>query len=163
MTENEWWSRYIKPRWHNVAIGWVARKVQDVTNKGAPDVDACWNGNVYKVELKYAAKAPTRPDTMLTFSRYSRDEPNRRTIVSREQERNLEEWNKAGGNAYLLIGIGKAWYFIDYGVLERHIGWNDGITIGQLAAWAESQSNDIKHVDTVPITCEPQAPEMDDA
>lgn len=131
MTENQWWSTYIKPRWHNLNRRWVARKVQDVTNKGAPDVDACWEGAAVKVELKYADHLPVRPDTKMTFSRYSKDEPNRRTIVSREQARNLQEWNSAGGEAYVLIGAGKQWWFVPCLFFTNPFledDYNDGVT-----------------------------------
>jgi hypothetical protein len=131
--ENEWWSRYIKPRWHNREKRWVARKVQDVTNKGAPDVDACWEGCAVKIELKYANALPARPDTKVTFSRYSKDEPNRRTILSREQARNLGDWRSAGGIAYILIGIGKQWWFVDSVFFTNpNLVENDGVTVKRL-------------------------------
>lgn len=147
MTENEWWSRHIKPRWHNSIKRWVARKVQDVTNKGAPDVDACWNGYQCKVELKYAPKAPARSETLLTFSRYSKDQPNRRTIVSREQARNLEEWMIAGGNCFVLIGVEKAWFLMDVKLVLDH---NDGLNMSQLGSWSHLTGQDIKSIDMVP-------------
>jgi len=156
--ENEWGARFIKPRWHNVEIGWVARKVQDVTNPGAPDVDACWNGNVWKVELKYRPKAPARPDTLLTFSRYSKDEPNRQTMLTREQVRNLDEWIKASGNGGVMIGVDKEWFFFDASVV---IANNDGMTIDQLRSWAELRGQDIKHCEVIPQHLEPQSPEME--
>lgn len=145
MIENEWWSRYIKPRWHNVEKGFVARKVQDVTNKGAPDVDACWNGIVVKVELKYTNKLPARLNTKLTFSRYSKDEPNRRTVLTREQCRNLEEWHKAKGLAYVLIGVSKAWYLIPaFRIIQGT--FNDGVTTADLELLAEIWDEDIKKI-----------------
>lgn len=147
MTENEWWSRYVKPRWHNLNRRLVARKVQDVTNKGAPDVDACWFGEAVKIELKYSPTAPVRAETKLTFSRYSKDEPNKRTILSREQVRNLEEWASASGNAYVLIGVDKAWYFI---TARTVILYNDGMTQDQLRTWASLTNKDIKEVGIVP-------------
>lgn len=133
MTENQWWSSHVKPRWHNLQKKWVARKVQDVTNKGAPDVDACWDGYSCKVELKYATVLPARPETKLTFSRYSKDEPNRRTIVSREQLRNLQEWSDAGGNAFILVGIDKEWWLLTAMWLwHPEVNYNDGMTVQQL-------------------------------
>lgn len=147
MLENEWWSRHIKPRWHNLARGRVARKVQDVTNKGAPDVDACWNGYQCKVELKYSFTVPHRDDTKLTFSRYSKDEPNKRTILSREQVRNLEEWDKAGGNAFVLIGVNKSWY-----LLRAHVAIlnNDGMTMQHLKEAAVIWGESIETITSVP-------------
>jgi hypothetical protein len=133
MTENNWWSTYVKPRWHNLNKGWVARKVQDVTNKGAPDVDACWEGFSCKIELKYAETLPYRSNTKLTFSRYSKDEPNRRTILSREQARNLYEWEQAEGKAYVMIGVGKQWWFVPSVFFTNPMLINnDGITKAEL-------------------------------
>lgn len=152
MTENSWWSTYIKPRWHNLEKGWVARKVQDVTNKGAPDVDACWSGFSCKVELKYSPTIPYRSETKLTFSRYSKDEPNRRTVLSREQLRNLEEWDNAGGNAFVLIGAGKRWYFLHATRFRADTGYNDGVTIDELVSLAINWGDDIKEVGRVPET-----------
>lgn len=149
MKENEWWSRFIKPRWHNLANRWVARKVQDVTNPGAPDVDACWDGFSCKVELKYRPKAPASDNTNMTFSRYSKDEPNRHTVLTREQERNLDEWFTAGGSCYVLIGIDKAWFLMSFAVVRDH---NDGLNVSQLRNWSLLQGDDIKTVDEVPRT-----------
>lgn len=147
MTENEWWSRYIKPRWHNPGRAWVARKVQDVTNKGAPDVDACWGGHQCKIELKHAPKAPASDNTPLRFSRYSNDEPNKRTVLSREQVRNLEEWMLAGGSCYVLIGVEKAWFLMPIKVV---LDYNGGLNLYQLRTWAFLRGDDIKTIGLVP-------------
>lgn len=147
MTENEWWSRYIKPRWHNLSNRWVARKVQDVTNKGAPDVDVCWNGFQCKIELKYRPVMPSSDNLAMTFSRYSKDEPNRRTVLSREQVRNLEEWHDAGGNAYVLIGVDKAWFLMPIRVV---MDYNYGLNLYQLRTWALIKGGNIKDIGLVP-------------
>lgn len=153
MKENAWWSTYVKPRWHNLNNRWVARKVQDVTNKGAPDVDACWNGFSCKVELKYIERAPSREGTKLTFSRYSKDEPNRLTILSREQLRNLAEWKEAGGNAFVLIGVNKCWFLLDAALFANpKLAFNDGMTLTELSTEARILGSDFKSLLNVPLT-----------
>lgn len=147
MIENEWWSRHIKPRWHNPIRHWVARKVQDITNKGAPDVDACWGGFQCKVELKYKQQAPASDNTPITFSRYSKDEMSRRTVLSREQVRNLEEWHLAGGHCFVLIGVERAWFLMPFKVV---LEYNDGLNLYQLRTWALFKDVDIKTIGIVP-------------
>ena len=133
MTENQWWSTKIKPMWHNPSRRWVARKVQDLVNKGAPDVDACFNGTAVKIELKWCQTLFKDQDHVYTFSTYAKKkndpdfEKPRGSIVSREQYRNLEEWHNAGGHAMVLIGIAGRWWLLRFPQVN-----NQGMTGAQL-------------------------------
>lgn len=118
MTEKSWWSNHIKPRWHRPQQRWVSWKVQDAYNGGLPDTDSCFKGTEAKVELKYLAAWPVRPDTLVSFSTYSKEE-RRPSIVSATQHRHLQAWHEAGGNAFVLCGIGKEWLLLCQGGYEN--------------------------------------------
>ena len=147
MNENQWWSTKIKPVWHNVQRGRVARKVQDLVNKGMPDVDLCFNGVAAKVELKWCPSEHRDKGHVYTFSTYAKkktdpdyDGMTRATVLSREQFRNLEEWHLAGGHAFVMIGIARSWWLIPF---DRVI--NLGMTISEMDVQA-SCFGDLKGV-----------------
>lgn len=132
MTENQYWSSWIKPRWHVPQKHWVAKKVQDITNRGLADTICCFNGSVVKIELKYRLAEPKSHDKPIFFSK---DKTTKKPcIVSVEQGRDLLEWYDAGGQACVLIAVGNYWWLMDYSTLSL---WNlKGINLNELTAYA---------------------------
>lgn len=102
----------------------MAAKVQDAFNAGLPDVDACFNGVVAKVELKYAPKRPVRSWTKMTFSKNK--VTGRPCVASPAQINQLRQWSRCGGHAFLLIGISHHWFLIDIDDFTDVM--NDGLT-----------------------------------
>lgn len=123
MLEREWWSRHVKPRWHNPAEGRVAWKVEDAFNGGKPDVDFVFRGVSGKCELKYISAWPSRDDKLITFSRDS--ELNQNKVVSPGQYNHLDEWQRGGGLSFVFIGVDKEWFLFSF--TEFQDGLNDGI------------------------------------
>ena len=118
MNERTWWSTHVKPRWHQPAKRLVAWKVEDKFFSGMPDVDAMFDGVAAKIELKYEPKWPGRPDTTLWFS-YNNKDDKQKTIVSAIQHNYLTQYKDAGGNAFVLIGVGKDWLLLEHGTFPN--------------------------------------------
>jgi hypothetical protein len=96
MTEKQWWDRHVHPVLHIPSLGRVAKKVQDAFQRGRPDVDYCDRGVVTLIELKYADRWPVRGGALT----WSGDQ-----LI--EQRAWMREWVRAGGNALILLGVGK--------------------------------------------------------
>lgn len=118
MNERTLWSSHIKPRWHHPAEGRVAWKVEDKYFSGAPDADCCFNGVVAKIELKYDERWPARDDTPCWFSFLDKTKAHK-SLVSALQYNWLDQWRSAGGNAFVLLIVGKQWLLLEQGLYEN--------------------------------------------
>lgn len=105
MTEKDFWNKVIRPVLESPP-GWIANKVQDVHNKGLPDVDYCLAGAAGKLELKYVGSWPVRVDTGIKID------------ISKEQRTQLRRWHRAGGQCYVLLGVQRNWYLFPWDVPE---------------------------------------------
>lgn len=103
MTERQWWSVHVRPRWHRPKDHCIALKVQDAVNSGFPDTVCCFNGREALIELKYIHDWPARPSTPLGAQ------------VSVEQMRHLDMWNSANGFGLVLLGVEKTkeWFLLE--------------------------------------------------
>lgn len=99
MNEKGFWENRVRPALHRPPTC-VAWKVQDQFNRGLPDVDVCVDGVAAKLELKYVPKVPVRPTTAIKVD------------LSIEQRRRLFEWQGAGGNAGVVLGVDKLWFLL---------------------------------------------------
>ncbi len=105
MNESQFWNKVrgaFKAR--RGALAW---KVQDAYRSGLPDVDAIVNGHVVKLELKYANGWPPRGGAL-------------QTTLKPTQRAHLIAWADAGGDAFILLGVGKKFYVIDPTNLAWH-------------------------------------------
>ena len=100
VTEKAWWNAHVRPQLHQPARGLIAKKVQDIYNGGLPDVAFLSGGRFAWLELKYAARWPVR----------ARHLPIRYRPAQRAW---LREWSRAGGQAYVLLGVAREWYLFD--------------------------------------------------
>ena len=77
-------------------------RIENRVGVGVPDVQGCYNGIPFMVELKVAPK-PTKPNTPVK-------------IVLRESQR---EWHSdrlaAGGRSFFLVQVGKTRYLLQWG------------------------------------------------
>lgn len=151
MNEKTWWSSHVKPKFTSPTNKWIANKVQDAFNAGLPDVDFCFNGAAGKIELKYAAKWPARPDTKLTFSK---DKPHnlggtgKYLVLSPGQVRNLVAWARCNGLAYVLIGIGKEWFLYEAMIFDTNL--NEGLTQDEMRRLAVLQGSSYQSLVEIP-------------
>lgn len=99
------WAKVVRPVLERPPES-VANKVQDVHNKGLPDVDYCVRGVSGKLELKYVASWPVRATTQIKID------------VSKEQRMQLRRWHNAGGQCYVLLGVQRNWYLLPWDVPE---------------------------------------------
>lgn len=102
MNEAGFWSGFVKKALHAPEHGRIAWKLQDATNRGLPDVVAVNRSQVALIELKYVKEYPKREDTRIPVN------------VSVEQRRRLEQWHRAHGQAYVLVGVEKDWYLLPW-------------------------------------------------
>lgn len=146
LNEKKWWSTHVKPRWHRPDKSRLANKVQDAFNAGLPDVDACFNGVVAKIELKYAVAWPKYETTLLTFSKNKND--NSYCVASPGQVVQLRLWNQCGGHAFLLIGVGKEWFLVNIKLLTDEL--NHGVTRSTLFAIADLTGDSYDSLKKIP-------------
>ena len=106
MTEKTFWTNWVKPVLDQPPRR-VANKVQDVHNRGLPDVDYCLYGASGKLELKYVLAYPVKVDAKIPID------------TSVEQRRQLSRWRMAGGQCYVLLGIARDWFLLPYDVPTR--------------------------------------------
>jgi hypothetical protein len=115
MNEKIWWRSHVKPRWHRPQEkGWLAWKVQDAFNGGLPDIDCCFSGTEAKIELKYLDAWPAREETLVWCSTLDKV-TKAKALVSATQHNHLEQWHMCGGNAFVLLGVGKQWLLFRQG------------------------------------------------
>lgn len=148
MNERTWWSTHVKPRWHRPMLSFVAWKVEDKFFSGMPDVDAMFDGTAAKIELKYEAKWPVRPDTKLWFS-YNNPKDKVHTIISAIQWNYLEQYKNARGNAFVFIGVGKDWLLLEHGTFDNVPMTKD--ELAQVAVAASLDSNTYETIMNVPF------------
>lgn len=118
MNEKNWYSSHIKPRWNKPEKRWVSWKVQDAFNGGLPDLDNCFEGTEAKVELKYREGWPVHVRTPVSFSTMDKV-TKARSIVSGAQFNHLQTWHNAGGNAFVLVGVGREFFLLRQGDYEN--------------------------------------------
>ncbi len=96
------------------------RRVENLVSTGDPDVDGCYEGDYFEVELK-GCNRPVRPTTNLDFEvRPSQVAWHRRRL-------------RAGGNTWLYIRVGKDRDLAKYLVHGSHAPLiYDGVTESQL-------------------------------
>jgi len=76
-----------------------ARKLTDAFTAGTPDALYCVDGIAGVLELKYT-EWPKRAATLILIE------------LTEEQRAWLEAWERAGGRAYVLLGVGKNWFLL---------------------------------------------------
>jgi hypothetical protein len=97
MNENGFWQKVRKEfKAYKVGAAW---KVQDAYRSGLPDADCIASGVVMKFELKYAEAWPKRKGAL-------------KTTLKPSQRAHLMEWDRAGGNAFVLLGVGDEWFLL---------------------------------------------------
>lgn len=162
MNESSWWSSHIKPRWHNPTKGQVAWKVQDAFNAGLPDVDVVFSGVAAKLELKYDVAWPKRPGTPVWFS--TLDKVTRaKAIVSAAQFNHLQQWHQGGGNAFVLIGIGREWVLLEQGAYENRPMTQAELCEAAVLTYIGPQARDYNALAEIPPFIERYYARRDDA
>lgn len=97
MNEARFWDKVRKEfKAYDAGTAW---KVQDAYRSGLPDADCIASGVVVKLELKYALVWPSRGGAL-------------KTTLKPSQRQHLLEWTRAGGNAFVLLGVGNEWYVL---------------------------------------------------
>lgn len=100
------------------------RRVENQAGAGDPDVDGCFNGHYFEMELK-GCNRPRTPDGKLVF-----DIRQSQVIWHRRRMR-------AGGNLWLYIRVGVGKEVARYLVSAEHTARvQAGMTETELAAWA---------------------------
>lgn len=107
MTEFDFWRRYVKKALHIPPL-FIAKKQQDRYTTGTADVRCMLRGRECQLEMKYLARMPHASKTMPA-----------KIIPTPAQRIELDEWVSAGGNAYVLVGVGDAWYLFAPSVAKR--------------------------------------------
>ena len=110
MNERTWWSANVKPKWHAPLKNWLAKKIQDSFFKGQPDVLAMAEGRVALIELKYEPELPH--DALKTKMFVDQSVKPKGKGLSVEQRNNLEEWQNAGGRAWVFFGVHRNGYLL---------------------------------------------------
>lgn len=106
MTERDFWERKVRPHLERPPK-WITQKVQDAMNKGLADVLYCLDGKAGKLETKYVPTWPARETTPVPIA------------LSREQRADLRRWHRAGGAAYVLLGVAQDWYLFHWDAPEK--------------------------------------------
>ncbi len=105
------------------------RRVENLVSTGDPDVDGCYEGDYFEVELK-GCNRPARPETELDYEvRVSQIAWHRRR-------------GRAGGNTWLYIRVGMGKDLAKYLVPGRFVkAVAQGMTEGELASIAVLPKN----------------------
>ena len=100
MNEKGFWNGWVKRLLHTPPDS-VAWKIEDKFRMGLPDVLVCLQGRAMLLELKYLPDFPKRASTQV------------RTNLTGPQRQHLVTWLRAGGEAALVMGIGKEILVLD--------------------------------------------------
>lgn len=84
------------------------RRVENMVSTGDPDVDGCWNGDYFELELK-GCDRPVRADSLLTF-----DIRQSQVLFHRKR------W-RAGGRIWIYIRVGKDRATMRYLIPSSHM------------------------------------------
>lgn len=103
--EKSLWSRF-----RACACSQHLMRVENSVGPGTPDVNGCYNGVEYWVELKQAD--PPKKETSILQVRH----------FTTEQRRWLVQRIAAGGNAYVLIQVGREYLVLRGDVAALHLG-----------------------------------------
>jgi len=105
VNERQWWSSHVRPRLLSQDEPRTAIKVQNTSNPGLFDSICCFDGVVCAIETKFLQQWPARPDTTV-----------RGVELSPEQERHLDEWDRAHGISLVLLGVyaTKEWFLFQH-------------------------------------------------
>jgi hypothetical protein len=83
-------------------------RIENTVEKGTPDVNGCYAGVDFWVELKYRERFPVRDTTPVTLSRYTN-----------EQRAWLRNRGMCGGKAWLLVQVGDTYYLFNWLYAQR--------------------------------------------
>jgi len=105
-------------------------RVENAVESGTPDINFCNNYGVdHWIECKHVAKWPTRNATALRVHHFTA-----------EQRLWLAQRIKAGGNAWVLLQVGKDYLLFDGGWAAAYLGHESraGVEAGAVSLdWAE--------------------------
>lgn len=84
------------------------QRIEDKLSQGVPDVNGCWQGREFWIELKRLDAWPKRPQTVVRIPHYTN-----------EQRLWIRRRGRAGGNALLLVQIDQDFLLYNWVYAQR--------------------------------------------
>lgn len=88
------------------------QRIETSTGLGIPDINGCWEGKEFWVEIKYLPTFPVRANTPVKIKHYTP-----------EQRLWLRKRGQAGGQAWLFVRVGAEWFLFDHEAAQLVTGW----------------------------------------
>ena len=147
MSESNLWTFLARAR--KALSGLHMTRQENLVAVGQPDVEGCWTGSQFWLELKHSAR-PVRETTCLRFG-----SPIKQNQIDWHKER-----SDAGGKVYYCISVGsgaeRRVYLIDWSYGPSMLV--DGVTEKQLQAWTLLTALDSKDPAKVVVTAAEHEP-----